>query len=263
MANGFSISDLESGYRNLKVIESLNLPEVPEGTVTGLLGPNGAGKSTLLKALAGLQPFTGTIKLRTNNLSTLSADERLEHIGYLPQSLPLSSSLLVYESILSSCRVANRSLNNTEIEQRIEQVLETLGIYQEAFKGVRELSGGKRQLVGLAQVLVRNPDLMLLDEPTSALDLKHQIQVFDYIRRITKTKNSFAIISAHDINLAMRFCDNIIVLSDGKALACGKPEDVITPAILQQVYGVEARVERCSRGYPIVLADSVSDMPPN
>ncbi len=259
MTDGFSITGLESGYKRTRIIDSLDLPTVSKGTVIGLLGPNGSGKSTLLKALAGIQPFTGVARLGNAELGAMSTNERLNHIGYLPQTLPLLSSLLVYESVLSSCRITTGTMRKADIEQRIESILQTLGIHNEAFRSIQELSGGKRQLVGLAQVLVRSPKLMLLDEPTSALDLKRQIQVFDYVRKIVKSRNSFAIIAAHDINLTMRFCDQVMVLSAGKALTSGKPENVITPQILQQVYGVEARVERCSKGYPIVLADSVSE----
>lgn len=256
---GLIIKKLESSYRRKTVIPNLDLDEIPYGTLVGLIGPNAAGKSTLLKSLAGIQPYTGLATLNGDNLKSMSGNERLNKIGYLPQALPLASSLLVYECILSASRMANPIQGSAEADRKIEHILDILHLKKEAFQRVSELSGGKRQLVGLAQVLIRETFLMLLDEPTSALDLKRQIQVFSHVRKAVKDQNRIAIIAAHDINLTMRFCDHVLVLSNGHAVASGAPESVITSDILRDVYGVEARVERCSKGHPIILADNIAD----
>ena len=110
-------------------------------------------------------------------------------------------------------------------------------------------------MIGLAQVLVRAPRLLLLDEPTSALDLRWQLQVLQAVRALVDEGKTLALIAVHDLNLALRFCDRIVVLGQGRVLASGRPADVLTPALLRTAYGVRARVERCALGHPIVLAD--------
>ena len=110
-------------------------------------------------------------------------------------------------------------------------------------------------MIGLAQVLVRAPRLLLLDEPTSALDLRWQLQVLQAVRALVDEDRTLALIAVHDLNLALRFCDRIAVLGQGRVLAAGRPADVLTPALLRAAYGVRARIEHCSLGHPLVLAD--------
>ncbi len=121
------------------------------------------------------------------------------------------------------------------------------------------MSGGQRQMVGLAQVLVRQPGLMLLDEPTSALDLHWQLNVLNAVRAATRHNGAIALVASHDLNLALRFCDQVLVLSPGGKATLGLAEQVLTPALLAHTYGIEARIERCSHGHPIVLADRPLD----
>ena len=137
----------------------------------------------------------------------------------------------------------------------IARVFATLGLDALALRPLNELSGGQRQMIGLAQVLVRAPRLLLLDEPTSALDLRWQLQVLQAVRTLVSKGQTLAMIAVHDLNLALRFCDRIVVLGQGRVLASGRPADVLTPALLRTAYGVRARVERCALGHPIVLAD--------
>ena len=111
-------------------------------------------------------------------------------------------------------------------------------------------------MVGLAQVLVRAPRLLLLDEPTSALDLRWQLQVLQAVRQRVQQQGSVGLVAVHDLNLALRFCQRVLVLGGGTVLAQGDPAQVLTPALLRQAYGVQARVERCSQGHLLVLADA-------
>ncbi|MBO6852024.1 MAG: ABC transporter ATP-binding protein, partial [Marinobacter sp.] len=137
----------------------------------------------------------------------------------------------------------------------IETVFATLGIRDLALRSLAEMSGGQRQMVVLAQVLVRQPGLMLLDEPTSALDLHWQLNVLNAVHAATWQRGAIALVASHDLNLALRFCDQVLVLSPGGHACLGRPQDTLTPALLARTYGIEARIERCSRGHPIVLAD--------
>lgn len=249
------IRDTCIGYRKRPVLVDLQLSPVEPGSLVAVLGPNGVGKSTLLKGLAGLLPCQGTQMLKGESLGALPQWRRNQMIGYLPQSLPQPTSLIVYESLYAACRIALTQLDGAGIEQRIEQVVDTLGLQHIALRHLSELSGGQRQMVGLAQVLVRQPPLMLLDEPTSALDLRWQLTVLERVRTITRETGAIAMVASHDLNLALRFCDQVLLLGPGGVSEMGLPATVLTPANLAQAYAVATRVERCSQGFTLVLAD--------
>ena len=252
---GLIVEGLHAGYRKREVIAALDLPPIADGALVALLGSNAAGKSTLLKAIAGLVRAQGRIELDGVALDGLGHAERMCRVGYLPQALPQGSSLVVYETLLASARVAQAGTGGSASDDVIESVLDLLDLRELALRRLDELSGGQRQMVGLAQVLVRAPRLMLLDEPTSALDLRWQLKVLQSVRRLTREQGCISLIAIHDLNLALRYADMVIVLHEGRLLAAGRPETVMSSEVLRAAYGIEGRVEFCSRGYPIVLAD--------
>lgn len=250
-----TLQSLSVGYRRHRVFSELTLPEVPAGSLVAVVGPNAVGKSTLLKAIAGLLPVEGGMALGGEALSGLADHQRIRRIGYLPQPLPQAIPLVAYETVFSACRSARGDWSREDTEQAIEGVFDVLGIRELALRRLSEMSGGQRQMIGLAQVLVRKTPLMLLDEPTSALDLHWQLNVLNAVRDATVRDNAIALVASHDLNLALRFCDQILVLGPGGDAVLGEPEQVLTPALLERTYGIEARIERCSRGLPMVLAD--------
>jgi len=251
MTAAFSIHALSAGYGSNAVLHDISFPEMVPGNVVAVVGPNAAGKSTLMKVLAGLLPGSGEAISHGDELLGMEADARARRVGYLPQSLPGGTGLLAYECVLGACRAAGQSGS----DPRIQTIFHLLGLEDVALRPLSELSGGKRQLVGLAQVLVREPGLLLLDEPTSALDLRWQIDVLRIVGETVRRTGAVALVCVHDINLAMRFCDMVAVLSNGRLIASGAPCEAITPDILRLGWGVEARIERCSQGFPIAIAD--------
>ncbi len=255
MSAGLGLSGLVAGYGRTPVLAGIDLPLLPPGSVVAVLGSNGAGKSTLLKALAGLRAAAGHAELDGGDLLRMPASQRMRAVGYLPQALPQASSIIAYEAVLSALRAIRPDLSRQETDSRIEAVFDTLGLRPLALRHLNELSGGQRQMVGLAQVLVRHPRLLLLDEPTSALDLRWQISVLETVRRIADADGAVCLIAIHDLNLALRFCDQVVVLGGGRVIAAGPPENALDPMVLRHAYGIEARVERCTRGFPMVLAD--------
>ena len=256
MTEGLELRHLSAGYPRRPVLEGLDLERIAPGTLVALVGPNAVGKSTLLKAIAGLRPVRGQVLLDGTDLATLPPRERLRRVGYLPQALPQSTSLVAYETWQSALRASRSEWSAARREAAIESVVATLGLQALALRRLDELSGGQRQMVGLAQVIVRAPRLLLLDEPTSALDLRWQLQVLQAVRALVLQQGAIGLVAVHDLNLALRFCQHVLVLGGGSVLAAGDPAQVLTPALLQRAYGVQARVERCSHGNLLVLADA-------
>ncbi|PLR21356.1 iron ABC transporter ATP-binding protein [Pantoea endophytica] len=258
MEQGLRLKHFSAGYPKRKVIDDLNVPELPQGKITVLLGPNGCGKSTLLRALAGLGKGQGELWLNGEELMSQPFARRAQRVVYLPQSLPAGVHLHVLESIIVAQR-ASGGLHSASSEAEIMHLLEQLGIAHLAMRYLDQLSGGQKQLVGLAQSLIRRPELLLLDEPLSALDLNYQFHVMDLVRRETRLRNIVTVVVVHDINIALRHADHALMLKDGDLLADGEPSQVITPETLAQVYGVRGRIEHCSRGMPQVMIDGLAE----
>lgn len=184
---GLALSRFSAGYPKRQVILDLTVPQLPHGKITALLGPNGSGKSTLMRAMAGLGPSTGELSLDGENLLALPFARRAEKVVYLPQTLPAGVHLHVLESIIVAQRAAG-GLHGAESEAQVMSLLRQLGIEHLALSYLDRLSGGQKQLVGLAQSLIRQP-AQLLDEPLSALDLNYQFHVMDLVRRETRRRN--------------------------------------------------------------------------
>ncbi|WP_223654702.1 ABC transporter ATP-binding protein [Halopseudomonas nanhaiensis] len=248
------IDQLSCSYGKHVVLRAVSLAPVEGGSLVALLGPNGAGKSTLIRALAGVQPSTGRVALNGEQVGQMSVVDRHRNLAYLPQTLPQASSLVVYELLLGSARLAGMTAD--ESVREIEAVSARLDITPLLLRQLAQLSGGQRQMVGLAQTLVRRALLLLLDEPTSALDLRWQLKVLEVVKEYVEREQRIALFACHDLNLALRFASDVVLLGGEGQCRTGTPADLITPEALQRTYGVQARVERCSQGYPVVLADA-------
>lgn len=260
--SGLRIRIDETGYRGRPVLKDVDVAEIPPGSLVALLGPNAAGKSTLLKAIMGLVAYRGVIALGGQDLARLPRAGRVREVAYLPQSLPQQTPLVAYEAVLSAVRATRPEFARAEAEAAVERVFADLGIRALALRPLSQMSGGQRQMVGLAQVMAREPRLMLLDEPTSALDLHWQMDVIGSVRAATAKRNAIAVMAVHDINLAIRSCDFVVVLAEGRVIAQGRPGTVLDAGILRRAYAVEARIETCSRGTPFVLIDRAASREP-
>ncbi|KTB63242.1 ABC transporter ATP-binding protein [Pseudomonas sp. MAFF 301514] len=258
MSQGLSVHNANVSYGRRQIVHDLSLPTLPPGSLTALIGPNGAGKSTLLRAVAGLEKMHGVVSLGDLDLSAMSVAERARRVTYMPQNLPPGLSLSVMESVIAALRVASVDgipLSNDACLREAFAALQRIGIAHLADQWLSTLSGGQRQLVSLAQLIARRPQVMLLDEPTSALDLNYQLKVMECVRGLVREHNLIAVVVLHDINLAARFADHIAVLRQGRLYASGAAKDVLNPLLFAEVYRVRARIERCSEQSLQVLVD--------
>lgn len=248
------VTDLSVSFASRQILHKLNFGPLQAGTVTALLGSNAAGKSTLLKRLAGELGGPGHVQVLGQPLESWPPyhSHRPAHV---PQDISMNSSLRVFEAILLASKQGGAwSVEDQELD-KVSQMLKTLEIEALADRELAALSGGQRQLVSIAQALIRQPRVLLLDEPTSALDLQNQYEVFDLLRRVAQEQAMCIVMAIHDLNHALHFSDQVLVLHEGTVEALGTPQDVLTPELLKKVYGVQARLEVCSQGRPFLLVD--------
>ncbi|WP_148252186.1 ABC transporter ATP-binding protein [Aidingimonas lacisalsi] len=241
---------LTAYYGRRQILSEISTPLFHGGQVVALLGPNAAGKSTLFRRIFGLLQGGGDIRIEGAKAS--------RPICYMPQENAVNAVLSVYETVLLA-RMQGRRLKVTpEDLAQVDQTLDELGITALGKRNIGDLSGGQRQLVSAAQALVQAPEILLLDEPTSALDLNRQIGFLSVLRRLAAERRLLVMVALHDLGHALRYTDQAMVLQDGRLTACGQSNEVITPELLRQVYGVAARIESCSKGRPLLILDDVA-----
>lgn len=237
---------LGARYGKYPVLSDITTPPFAGGEVVALIGPNAAGKSSLFKRMAGIIDGPGRAVIE---------GARGNGVVYMPQDSTTNAVLTVYESVLLA-RKQDASWSVSRADLAIaDEVLNKLGISELAMRNLAELSGGQRQLVSIAQVLAREPEILMMDEPTSALDLKRQMQVLEFIRGLATERGLLIFLAIHDLNQVLRFADKVMVLADGGLHAAGATRDVLTADMLRRIYGVDARIEPCSRGIPQIIVD--------
>lgn len=258
-SEGLMVRALGVRYGHHSVLTDICAGPFPHGAVCAVLGPNGSGKSTLLRAMGGLLRATGTITLDGVDLTPLPLARRAQHCLYLPQALPEPVRLSVLDAMLAA-RHATGQHGGTSTTEDIDAAMACLhdvGIAHLATRSLHELSGGQRQLAGLAQALGRKPRALLLDEPLSALDPYYQQTVMALLRRETAQRNLVTILVLHDLNIALNQCDLACLLHDGHILAYGAPADVLTPQHLRTVYSIDAHVDVGRNGQRFISTTGV------
>lgn len=236
-----------ASYGGREVLSGISTPVLEGGQVVALLGPNAAGKSTLFRRIFGLLRGPGEVRIEGATVA--------RPVAYMPQDNGARPVLTVYEAVLLARMQGRRLKVDPEDHAEVERVMGLLSIGHLRARNVGDLSGGQRQMVGAAQALVQNPQILLMDEPTSALDLSRQIGLLTLLRRLAREQGLLIVVAIHDLGHALRFADACLVIAGGRLAASGPTSEVITPEMLRRVFDVDARVEECSRGRLQLIVD--------
>jgi len=248
--------DLSVAFGRTVVLPGLSL-SVPDGKVTVIVGANACGKSTLLRALARLKaPAGGQVVLDGRNIAHRSTREVARTLGMLPQMPTAPEGIRVFD-LVERGRTPHQSVLRQWSKAdalAVETALDRTGMSELGDRFLHDLSGGQRQRAWIAMALAQETDLLLLDEPTTFLDLAHQIELLDLIRDLNRTAGRTVVMVLHDINLAARYADHMIGLKDGRLIAQGTAEEVVTEAGMRAIFDLDCMIIRDPvKGTPLVV----------
>ncbi|MGJ8627393.1 MAG: ABC transporter ATP-binding protein [Sulfitobacter sp.] len=240
--------DISVSLGSREILRSTGFDALHPGQLTALIGPNAAGKSTLFRTIAGLvKPTEGNIILDGDDLSELTLQRRLQRVCFMPQFFTANAALSVFDVVL----MAQKQLKGWRVSgsdtSAVAQALDVAMIGHLADANIGELSGGQAQMVSVCQALIRKAEVYLFDEPTSALDLRHQLDVMQRIQSAMKQRGAIGIVALHDLNLAARYADHLLLIGSGQILAQGSPEVVLSDPLIAKTYDVEIQTGKGPR----------------
>ena len=238
-----SVEGLSCSVGAQTLLEDVRL-HAGQGQFVGIIGPNGAGKSTLLRALSGMLAHQhGAVLLEGTDLRSMSSRDAAVSMALVPQIAPYTHGFTSFELVLmgryphlgrfqiegrEDSRITRDAMRQTDTERFADRTLDTL-------------SGGERQRIFVSRALAQQPRILLLDEPTSNLDVFHQLKVLDIVRQLVDDGLT-AVAAIHDLHMAARYCDRLVLLSEGRVLSEGRPEEVLTPDAIESAFGVRCAV---------------------
>ena len=238
------LSQVTTGYNGQAILEQISL-QIEPGQMVALIGPNGAGKSTLLRTMNRLQkPWSGRVSFNEQDIWRLNARQVAQKIALVEQATRLTWPYSV-EQILKLGRFSHQgwlARPNAQDLAVVEAVLVQTNLSQFRERPLNTLSGGERQRVIIARAMVQQPQLLLLDEPSASLDINHQHRLLGFVRQLVSETGLTVITAIHDLALAARYCQRLIVLHQGRLHADGPPAQVLNPALLATVFGIEAKL---------------------
>lgn len=246
---------LSLSYDTVSIVELLDL-QTPSGEITALIGPNGCGKSTLLRGLARLlKPQHGSVLLDGRTIHTISTKQLAKELGILPQA-PTAPEGITVRELVAQGRYPHQDWFqqwSQADEDALQRALTLTNLTALSERIVDTLSGGQRQRAWIAMTLAQQTDILLLDEPTTYLDLAHQLEVLDLLLQLN-AEGKTIIMVLHDLNHAAHYANHLVALSAGKIVAQGKPDEVVTEAIVKNVFNVESQIiEHPATGKPLCL----------
>lgn len=237
------VNNVEFAYNSTPILQNISM-DLDRSEMLGVVGPNGAGKSTLIRCIDKiLTPKQGSILLDGNDIRAMTRMEIAKRMGYVPQTTTRVFPATVFDTVLMGRRPHLGWKSGEEDVDKVLEILELLGIMEFAMRDFNEISGGQQQKVLIARALAQEADVLLLDEPTSNLDIRHQLEVMDIMKGIVREKWISAIVAIHDLNLASRYTDRLLMMNGGRIFAAGDPDSVLTAENIRHAYGVEALVK--------------------
>ena len=256
MAN-IIIKNLAFGYNSHRILDGINL-SIENSEILSLVGPNGSGKTTLIKCIDRILKPKGSILLDGKEIEKMSRQDIARQIGYVPQSSSTPLATTVFDTVLMGRRPhIGWRVTDADLE-KVADVLEMLHLDDLAMRDFSQLSGGQKQKVLIARALAQEPAVLLLDEPTSNLDMLHQLEVMEIVSRTVKERKISAVMAIHDLNLAARFSDKLVMLKSGKMYAAGEPKALLSEDNISRVYGIQAMVMNAMGRPYIVPLHSIS-----
>lgn len=247
-----SIKNLAFTYTDLPILKNICM-NLNKSEILGIVGPNGSGKSTLIRCIDRiLKPHQGSILLDGTETKNMSQMEIAKSLGYVPQNTPRTFPVTVFDTVLMGRRPHLGWNSGEKDREKVVEALERLGIEDLALRDANEISGGEQQRVLIARALAQEAGIFLLDEPTSNLDIRNQLEVMEIMRNLVKEKELSAIIAIHDLNLASKYADRVVMMNKGEIFTAGDPASVFTPQNIAQVYGVESLVEKKNGTFYII-----------
>ena len=255
-AGGVDASSVTVGYGQRTIIRDLSAT-FPAGKITTIVGPNGCGKSTLLRAMSGLLNLdTGTVSVDGQNISDMKRKDVARILGMLPQSPVAPEGLLVSDLVARGRHPHQawfRRWSSTD-EDAVFEALKQTGSADLASRTLDELSGGQRQRVWISMVLAQNTDILFLDEPTTYLDLATSVDILELVDSLRQELGRTVVMVLHDLNLAVRYSDYLVIMKEGQVIASGAPAEIITAELLQDAFDLRARViEDPETGDPLIV----------
>lgn len=237
-----TVENLFFSYSDKAVLKNINL-SLDSSEILCIVGPNGCGKSTLIKCINSiLCPQKGKIKLNKSNIKDLQQKEIARCLGYVPQGTEQVYTTTVIDAVLLGRRPHSSWRSSAKDIDIVINVLTMMGLDDIALQEYSHLSGGQRQRVLIARALAQQPKSLLLDEPTSALDIAYQLEVMDILKERVKDYRISVIMVIHDLNLAARYADKVVLLKEGEVYSTGTPKDVFTAENIATVYGVKVAI---------------------
>lgn len=237
------IKNLYSGYDDVDIIKDISI-DVNKGENLFIIGPNGCGKSTLLKSIANVIDYRGNIKIDDKEVSSFDRKTLAKKVGLMSQISEIHFPYTVYETVSLGRYPYTKGFFSSLSKEDIKIVLdniEKVGLTKEKDKMITDLSGGQLQRVFLAKLFSQDPDIILLDEPTNHLDYKYQIELLEYVKIWSKSKNKIVVGVLHDLNLVHNFADNVIMLDKGVIVSKGKTKEVLNGFKLKDVYDIDIK----------------------
>ena len=253
--NVFTVKNLSFAYGRQQVLKNLDL-ELHEGKITTLIGANGCGKSTLFNLMTkNLRPDEGEIFLREENIAGMKLKDFAREVPIVHQYNTAPVDLSV-EKLVGYGRTPYHTMGLSpdpkEDEEKIRRAMEITHTYKHRDKPVSELSGGQKQRVWIAMALAQDTKVLFLDEPTTYLDIRYQLQILKLIRQLNREFGITIVMVLHDINQSLYYSDEIVAMKDGRMIAHGLPEEIISGELVQEVYDVNLDI-RTVDGKPFVI----------